>query len=104
MGADPRIALRETIPTPTEIDTLGTELKRMDAASRTGPWTSQYLQTIGANEGVVAATLAEEVGVEKSVFKPRVRRLKELGLTESLRVGYKLSPRGREVLALTDTA
>lgn len=28
-------------------------------------------------------------------FKARVRRLKELGLTESLEVGYRLSPRGR---------
>lgn len=31
-------------------------------------------------------------------FKPRVRQLKELGLTESLEVGYRLSPRGRAVL------
>jgi hypothetical protein len=32
-------------------------------------------------------------------FKRRVRQLKELGLTESLEVGYRLSPRGRTVLA-----
>jgi hypothetical protein len=32
------------------------------------------------------------------VFKRRVRRLKELGLTESLPVGYRLSPRGRSFL------
>jgi len=31
-------------------------------------------------------------------FKRRVRQLKELGLTESLEVGYRLSPRGRAVL------
>jgi hypothetical protein len=30
--------------------------------------------------------------------QPRVRQLKELGLTESLEVGYRLSPRGRAVL------
>jgi hypothetical protein len=30
-----------------------------------------------------------------------VRKLKELGLTESLAVGYRLSPRGRRVLDLT---
>ena len=37
-------------------------------------------------------------GLEKDVFKPRVRRLKELGLTESLEVGYRLSPRGEDAL------
>jgi ribosomal protein S19E (S16A) len=31
-------------------------------------------------------------------FKARVRQLKELGLTESLDVGYRLSPRGRALL------
>jgi hypothetical protein len=31
-------------------------------------------------------------------FKRDVRRLKELGLTESLEVGYRLSPRGRAFL------
>jgi ribosomal protein S19E (S16A) len=30
-----------------------------------------------------------------------VRKLKELGLTESLDVGYRLSPRGRAFLART---
>jgi ribosomal protein S19E (S16A) len=27
-----------------------------------------------------------------------VRKLKELGLTESLKIGYRLSPRGRALL------
>ena len=31
-------------------------------------------------------------------FKRRVRMLKELGLTESLEIGYRLSPRGESVL------
>jgi ribosomal protein S19E (S16A) len=31
-------------------------------------------------------------------FKLRVRRLKELGLTESLPKGYRVSPRGRAFL------
>jgi hypothetical protein len=31
---------------------------------------------------------------EKDVFKLNVRKLKRLGLTESLEVGYRLSPRG----------
>jgi hypothetical protein len=31
-------------------------------------------------------------------FKRDVRKLKELGLTESLEVGYRLSPRGAALL------
>jgi ribosomal protein S19E (S16A) len=38
------------------------------------------------------------MNVEVLTFKRRVRQLKELGLTESLEVGYRLSPRGRAVL------
>ena len=37
-------------------------------------------------------------------FKRRVRQLKELGLTISLKTGYELSPRGREVLHRLDTS
>ena len=33
--------------------------------------------------------------MEKLKFKSNVRRLKALGLTESLEVGYRLSPRGQ---------
>jgi hypothetical protein len=32
-------------------------------------------------------------------FKRRVRQLKELGLTESLETGYRLSPHGERVLS-----
>jgi hypothetical protein len=39
------------------------------------------------------------VGRERHPFKTDVRKLKELGLTESLEVGYRLSPRGRALLA-----
>ncbi len=45
-----------------------------------------------------AAELAEQIGREPPAFKRDVRKLKELGLTESLERGYRLSPRGRAVL------
>ena len=45
-----------------------------------------------------AADLAASLGMEKDRFKPRVRGLKELGLTQSLEVGYRITPRGRVVL------
>ncbi len=41
---------------------------------------------------------AGELGRERLPFKADVRKLKRLGLTESLDVGYRLSPRGRAYL------
>ena len=38
------------------------------------------------------------MGMEKHPFKAKVRQLKALGLTISLDVGYRLSPRGESVL------
>jgi len=38
------------------------------------------------------------MGWERQDFKHHVRRLKELGLTLSLDVGYRLSPRGESYL------
>jgi hypothetical protein len=35
---------------------------------------------------------------DKLTFKANVRKLKSLGLTVSLEVGYRLSPRGRALL------
>ena len=42
--------------------------------------------------------IAESVGREMLPFKVDVRKLKALGLTESLPVGYRLAPRGRSLL------
>jgi DNA-binding IclR family transcriptional regulator len=59
-----------------------------------GPWTATTLDVIGRSPGTVSTVLADEVGVDRATFKRRVRQLKELGFTESLEVGYRLSPRG----------
>ena len=45
-----------------------------------------------------APDLAAELGRETLSFKRDVRKLKELGLTESLEIGYRLSPRGEALL------
>jgi len=87
-GPDPRIALRETPPDEALFARLG----------RMGPWTYEYLTAIGERPEVRAADLAESFGREWLDFKRDVRRLKELGLTVSLEVGYRLSPRGEAVL------
>ena len=96
---DPRIALRETPPTDQEIQDLLSKLQSIDKRSRSGPWTNQVLMLINTNPGIRASDLSRQVGQKKDQFKKNVRKLKNLGLTESLEVGYRLSRRGRAVLA-----
>ena len=79
-----------------DVEAITARLNRWDAA--TAPWTRRYLQMIGANEAVRAPDLAARVEVDVPRFKRRVRQLKGLGLTISLDVGYRLSPRGRAYL------
>jgi len=86
-GDDPRIELRSS----SDVD--GVELKEEALA---------LLRLIAANPGVRAADLAASLGREKLPFKADVRKLKAKGLTESLRVGYRLSPRGEAYLKTLD--
>jgi hypothetical protein len=91
-GADPRIALREDARlSPTDRSALQARLSRMDGKA---PWTARVLELIAEHPGRRAGDLAPLVGLETPEFKRRVRRLKALGLTISLEVGYRLSPRG----------
>jgi hypothetical protein len=99
-GADPRIALREQAElSDDDWGKIAARLDRLDRASRHGPWTLTVLNLIAERPAVRAADLAESLGREKLPFKTDVRKLKELGLTESLDVGYRISSRGRAVLA-----
>jgi hypothetical protein len=98
-GEDPRRVLRDQDElADDELGRLRARLDRLDQASRHGPWTRQTLGLIARHPEVRAADLAESVGREKHPFKLDVRKLKEMGLTESLPVGYRLSPRGRALL------
>ena len=98
-GADPRIALRETVPAGDEVATIVTRLARLDRASVREPWTAETLRLIEAQPATRAGDLAASVGRDTPSFKLDVRKLKALGLTESLERGYRLSPRGQAVLA-----
>jgi hypothetical protein len=98
VGPDPRVALREAMPTGAELDALLARLARLDRASSHGAWTRQVLELVEANPERRAGELAAELGRERLPFKVDVRKLKQLGLTESLPIGYRLSPRGRAVL------
>ena len=98
-GADPRVALRASVPDAEELREIERRLDRLDRASRHGSWTLEVLRTIHDQPEVRAADLAPQLGRERLPFKLDVRKLKELGLTESLPRGYRLSPRGKAVLA-----
>ena len=94
IGDDPRIALRAAAEIdPTERAAIDARLARWDRGAD-GPWTAAILDVIAASPGVVSTVLADQVGMDRPTFKRRVRQLKELGFTESLEVGYRLSARG----------
>jgi len=94
---DERVALRgEASLSDADWHTLTLRFARWD---KTSPgYFPAIMQAIGAHPQVRAAALAAKAGVETLKFKQDVRKLKELGLTESLEVGYRLSPRGQAVL------
>jgi hypothetical protein len=98
VGPDPRVALRQALPSHDELGGIRHRLERLDRASRHGPWTVAVLRAIDQRPATRAADLATSFGRERLPFKADVRKLKELGLTESLEIGYRLSPRGRAVL------
>jgi hypothetical protein len=95
---DPRVALRERRADDSELEELMGRLDRLDARANETPWTRRVLEIIEAHPSVRAADLCVMVGQEKLPFKLNVRKLKALGLTESLEVGYRLSPRGVALL------
>ncbi|MCY3505675.1 MAG: hypothetical protein OXH41_05890 [Chloroflexi bacterium] len=99
-GDDPRTALRQQDTLDGDaIEAIAARLARFDRSSRHGPWTETILRLIETSPGVRAPDLAASLDRETQPFKRDVRKLKELGLTESLKVGYRLSPRGRAWLA-----
>lgn len=97
-GADPRETLRATVPEASEIAQIRARLDRLDAASSSGPWTRATLAIIDARPTVRAPELASSLGRDTPSFKKDVRKLKEMGLTESLDIGYRISPRGAAVI------
>jgi hypothetical protein len=91
-GPDPRATLQNaddlTHADRVEIDR---KLAKLDAVT---PWTKATLHCIRDNPGVVSTKLAEILGCERFALKDDIRKLKALGLTDSLKVGYRLTRRG----------
>jgi hypothetical protein len=92
LGDDPRVQLRQ------RADLDEREVEELRARLRQLEWAEPVLRLIADCPGVVSTELAPRVGMERAQFKQRVRRLKALGLTESLEIGYRLSPRGAAFL------
>jgi predicted metal-dependent enzyme (double-stranded beta helix superfamily) len=96
---DPRDELAaQSELTSRELAALTAQLTRMDNSGSRGPWTSAVLTQIADHPATVSTVLAGALGWERQDFKLHVRRLKQLGLTISLDVGYRLSPRGEAYL------
>ena len=95
---DPRAELAsDSRLTLADVAEIAAALTRADARSGE-PWTAATLSLIAAHPGRRAGDLAEMAGRERLEFKRDVRTLKELGLTLSLPVGYRISPRGEAYL------
>ncbi len=81
---------------------LGLEdvLGRLAATDRrsAAPWTRLVLGLIATHPGRRAGDLAPTTGWELPKFKANVRKLKALGLTQSLETGYRLTDLGERAL------
>jgi biotin operon repressor len=101
-GPDPRDELASTAGlTDADVAAIRKRLLRLDAASKRGPWTTEVLEQIATQPAVSSAVLAADLDWDRPDYKLHVRHLKALGLTISLDVGYRLSPRGHAYLAST---
>ncbi|WP_029076214.1 hypothetical protein [Kaistia adipata] len=104
-GEDERLALRDPASLAEDgLQRLGGRLDAMDAAARSAPWAWRFLELIGEQPGRRAADLAGLAGFETLDFKARVRRLKAMGLTESLATGYRLSATGAALQRMRATS
>jgi hypothetical protein len=101
---DPRISLRESLPDEAEVARVLGQLNRLDRAASDGAWTLRVLDLIAQQPGVAARNLCALVDMGKDLFKLNVRKLKNMGLTESLGTGYRLSPRGDAIRNVLSSA
>jgi hypothetical protein len=101
-GPDPRDELANAADlSPADVEELTSKLTHLDSFKET-PWTLATLRLIQANPATRAADLAGQVDRDTPGFKIDVRKLKNLGLTHSLEVGYELTPRGAAYLKALD--
>ncbi|MGL5443042.1 MAG: hypothetical protein ACRDDJ_11295 [[Mycobacterium] stephanolepidis] len=99
--ADPRAEPASAVAlSDADIADIDARLDRMDRSATPGPWTREVRLEIAQRPQVRAKDLEScSRWPDLATFKVHVRKLKNLGLTLSLPVGYRLSPRGEEYLA-----
>jgi hypothetical protein len=99
-GGEHRIPAREDgRVTKAEVKSAIAALKNLDQASEHGAWTVATLRLIDKYPARRPPDLAAAQRRDPLAFKRDVLRLKQLGLTEALEIGFRLSDRGRAVLA-----
>ena len=86
-------------PPELSVNAVVTRLQATDRRSA-APWTANVIARIRARPATRAGDLVPEMGWETPVFKANVRKLKALGLTQSLETGYRLTDLGEQVAAL----
>ena len=96
-----RVEFALTDDSPKAVPSLTVEevVKRLEATDRrsAAPWTARVLALIEARPAIRAGDLAPLTGWDTPKFKANVRKLKALGLTRSLEVGYRLTDLGVQV-------
>lgn len=104
-GTESRRAIlsHDTALSVEDVEGITERLQRMDARSAK-PWALRTPNLIANRPGIVSTELAKQIEMERFAFKTDVRKLKALGLTHSLEVGYELSPRGAAYLRSMRTA
>ena len=70
-GPDPRVELRNQVPTADEVVKIIERLGRLDRASTCGPWTTAVLQMIAERPAVRAPELAASFGRETAAVQDR---------------------------------
>ncbi|APE35059.1 hypothetical protein BOX37_15120 [Nocardia mangyaensis] len=103
-GPDERVeSSRRVDLSASDVEDITAALARLDRASRRGPWTAEVLAAIASHPRVRAAEVAVLLGRDKDSLKLDVRKLKNLGLTWSLDIGYEISPRGAAFLRASES-
>jgi DNA-binding MarR family transcriptional regulator len=98
-GSDRRELLRQDDDiTEAECASILERINRIGAKAHIADLSLRILTWIDKCPDRRARDLADEIGMDTRKLKTHVRKLKEMGLTESRQIGYRLSARGQRVL------
>ena len=100
-GPDPRVALRQDAElSEAEVEEIRQKIAALGARAKDGPWAFRVLRAIEDRPGVPRPGWPGRWGWRRRCSSRGCGSFeKELGLTESLEIGYRLSPRGEAFLS-----